>query len=140
MLYGLGPYSVTDAAGKEYTLNALTITDPTSGHFEIAELPNRRAHTILPISLVRTLFSRYPILKQVIYDNRKEFLGEEFQETIQSLGIEPTPTTFKNLNANFVERIYLTLGNMLRTMMLEEVVLDPKDPWFGIPSKRTWAI
>ena len=86
------------------------------------------------------MFSRYPILKQVIYDNRKEFLGEEFQETIQSLGIEPTPTTFKNLNANFVERIYLTLGNMLRTMMLEEVVLDPKDPWFGIPSKRTWAI
>uniref|UniRef100_A0A7S0PK03 Integrase catalytic domain-containing protein n=1 Tax=Leptocylindrus aporus TaxID=1398097 RepID=A0A7S0PK03_9STRA len=77
---------------------------------------------------------------QSIYDNGKEFLGEEFQEMIQSLSIEPTPTTVKNPQANFVERIHLTLGNMLRTMMLEEVILDPDDPWSGILSKLTWAI
>ena len=46
---------------------------------------------------------------------------EEFQEMIQSFGIEPTPTTVKNPQTNFVERIHQTLGNMLRTMMLEEV-------------------
>ena len=62
---------------------------------------------------------------------------------IQILGIEPTPTTVKNSQANFVERIHLTahltLGNMLRAMMLEEVILDPDEAWSGILSKLTWA-
>ena len=58
---------------------------------------------------------------QIINDDGSEFLCEEFQEIIPSFDIEPTPTTVKNPQANFVERIHLTLGNILRTMMLEEV-------------------
>jgi len=135
----IGPYTITDAAGKEYILNALTMADPASGLFEIAELPNKRVHTTA-ILMDRTWFSRYPKPTQIIYDNGKEFLGEEFQVMIQSLGIEPTPTTVKNPQANFVELIHLTLGNMLRTMMMEEVILDPEDPWSGILSELTWAI
>ena len=135
----IGPYTITDAAGKEYILNALTMADPASGLFEIVELPNKQAHTTA-ILLDRTWFSRYPRPMQITYDNGKEFLGKEFQEMIQSFGIDPAPTTVKNPQANFVERIHLTLGNMLRTMMLEEIVLDPEDPWSGILSKLTWAI
>ena len=135
----IGPYTITDAAGKQYILNALTMADPASGLFEIVELPNKQAHTTA-ILLDRTWFSRYPRPMQIIYDNGKEFLGKEFQEMIQSFGVEPAPTTVKNPQANFVERIHLTLGNMLRTMMLEEITLDPEDPWSGILSKLTWAI
>ncbi len=96
------------------------MADPASGLFQIAELPNKRAHTTA-ILLDRTWFFRYSRPMQIIGDDGSEFLCEEFQEMIQSFGIEPTPTTVKNPQANFVERIHVTLGNMLRTMMLEEV-------------------
>ena len=90
----IGPYSITETAGKECTLNALTKRDPASGLFEITEIPNKRAY-ITAILVDRTWFSHYPRLIQIMYDNEKEFLSKESQEMIQSLGIEPTPTTVK---------------------------------------------
>ena len=62
----------------------------------------------------------------MIYDNGKEFVGEEFQELLESYNIKGVPTTVKNPQANgVVERMHLTLADMLRTMT---VIVDEECP------------
>ena len=69
---------------------------------------------------------RYPRPKVVVYDNGKEFIGKEFQELLESYNIRGVPTAVKNPQQNgIVERIYLTLADMLRTMT---VIVDEDCP------------
>jgi transposase InsO family protein len=59
----------------------------------------------------------YPRPAKVVYDNGTEFTGEEFQELLESYGIKPVATTNRNPKSNgVVERVHLTMGDMLRTM------------------------
>ena len=135
----IGPYSLTDGSGKEYKLHAMTMADPATGWFEIAEISDKTAE-IAALTLDRVWFSRYPRPFQSIYDNGGEFLGKEFQELLESYGVKTTPTTEKNPQANFVERVHLTLGNMLRTHEMDKSILDPNDPFTGIIQHCAWAI
>jgi hypothetical protein len=59
---------------------------------------------------------------------------------LQSYSIKPTPTTVRNPQANFVERVHQTLGNMLRTCELEQYPFEDDDPWTDILAKCSWAI
>jgi hypothetical protein len=135
----VGPYSVTTKDDKEITLLAMTICDPATGWFEIAEIHDKRAETAA-IVLDRTWFARYPRPKRCIFDNGSEFLGREFQDLLNSYGVKRRPTTVKNPQANYVERIHQTLGNMIRTYELNEHDFDYDDPWTGILSNCAWAI
>jgi len=46
-----------------------------------------------------------------------EFVGQEFQDLLQSYGIKPVPTTIRNPRSNGVIKwVHLTMGDMLRTM------------------------
>ena len=59
---------------------------------------------------------------------------------LESYGIRKVPTTVKNPQANFVERVHQTLGNMIRTYGFEGIYLDNDDPWSGILAECAWAI
>ncbi|CAJ1959749.1 unnamed protein product [Cylindrotheca closterium] len=135
----IGPYTVSTKDGKDIKLHAMTICDPATGWFEIVEIDDKKSLTTSTM-LDRVWFSRYPRPQECIFDNGKEFLGEEFQELLKSYGIKPVPTTVKNPQANYVERIHQTLGNMLRTNELEEFDFDYNDPWTQILSSCAWAI
>ena len=64
--------------------------------------------------------ARYPRPVSCIYDPGPEFIGEPFQECLQRNGIQPSPTTVKNPQANAVcERLHSTVGDILRSMMHE---------------------
>jgi hypothetical protein len=45
-----------------------------------------------------------------------------------------------NPQANFVELVHQTLGNMIRTYELENFELDYNDPWSQILADCAWAI
>jgi hypothetical protein len=65
---------------------------------------------------------RYPQPKQVIQDNRVEFMGIEFLEMLESYGIKSKPTTVKILMANAIsECIHCTLGEQLRAIILMSI-------------------
>jgi hypothetical protein len=49
-------------------------------------------------------------------------------------------TTIKNPQANFVERVHQTLGNMIYSYELENFEFDYNDPWSQILANCTWAI
>jgi hypothetical protein len=55
-------------------------------------------------------------------------------------GVQPIHTTIENPQANFVERVHQTLGNMIRTYELENFEFDYNDPWSQILADCAWAI
>ena len=117
----------------------MTMIDPASGWFEVVQVQNKTAEHI-GIMLDRTWFSRYPRPVRCIYDNGNEFLGKDFQEMLDSYGVKGIATTVKNPQANLVERVHQTLGNMLRTQDIQNVILDKQDPFTDILCKYAWVI
>jgi hypothetical protein len=67
----------------------------------------------------------YPRPHRVIHDNGTEFTGSDFQELLPSYGIKSKSTTVRNPKSNgVIERVHLTMGDMLRTMKFSG------DNWF----------
>ena len=98
-------------------INALTMVDKASTWPEIAMAKNKGSVHISKLFDMQWL-CRYPRPKKVVHDNGGEFTGFEFQEMCLSYGIQAVPTTVKNPRSNSVaERIHLTMGDMLRTMI-----------------------
>ena len=135
----IGSYDVTTADDEELTLNAMTICDPVTGWFEIVEIPNKSAKTTAR-KLNQMWLTRYPRPERCIFDNGNEFLGQDFQNQLIAYGIEAVPTTVKNPQANYVERVHQTLGNILRTKALDRYQFDYADPWSDILAQAAWAI
>ncbi len=95
-------------------LDLLTISDACLGWVEFIVMKNKTAKHTAHLFDIHWL-CRYPRPQRVIYDNGSEFIGFEFQELLESYGIEARPTTVKNPQANSViERLHLTLGDQLR--------------------------
>jgi transposase InsO family protein len=84
--------------------------------------------------------TRYPRPERCIFDNGNEFLGKDFQDQLETHGIKAVPTTVKNPQANYVERVHQTLGNILRTKALDKYKFDYEDPWSDILAQAAWAI
>ena len=95
---------------------SLTIVDETSRWLEAVAINSKSAKEI--VELVDTQwFCRYPRPRIYIHDNGGEFVGEEFQELLQSYDIQSNPTTVKNPQGNAInERAHLVMGEMIRTM------------------------
>ena len=65
--------------------------------------------------------SRYPRPFSCCHDNGGEFSGWEFQKLLSDFGIKDVPTTSRNPDSNGIcERMYLTVGNVLRTLIHSE--------------------
>lgn len=158
----IGPYSVTinqtQANGsiqkKDVQLTCMTMIDPATGWFEIAEVPSfdiedvRRGNTQLidktsaRISRVfnQIWLSRYPRPRKVILDNGSEF-KKDFLVLLKDFDIKATLTTVENPQANApVERVHQVIQHMLATKDLENMEYDFIDPWGEILSSVAWAI
>ena len=117
---------------KETRLHALTMIDPATGWFEIAEIPTQRAVDVANI-LEFAWLSRYPWPTEIVMDRGKEFAAE-VQNTIKhEYGITRKLITTRNPQANaIVERVHKSLHNMLRTTGIKDSGdLDPDFGWNG---------
>ena len=78
---------------------------------------------------------RYPRPVTVIRDNGGEFTDNEFQELLQSYGIEAVPTTVKKPRVNSItERVHLTMADMLRCTIFEG------DNWFTEANRNLQSV
>jgi hypothetical protein len=143
----IGPYTLKGKDGSSIDFMCLTMIDPATSWFEIAELPSVNQETTLPpmgkgkkvtfdkntnvaepyfdknsdqISnlVYKILFSSYPRCQYIIYNNGSKF-KLHFRSLCNTYGIKRKPTSVKNPQANAIlERIHAVLGNMLRTSEL----------------------
>jgi hypothetical protein len=119
---------------------ALTMIDPASSWFEIAELPaitQLRRQTVNGKELLttnkifdktldciaklvnKTWLSRYQLCHCLIYNNGSEF-KLHFEYLCKSYGIKHKPKTVKNLQANgILELVHQDLGQILRTAEID---------------------
>ncbi len=140
---------------------ALTMINPASSWFEIAELlvvEKLRWQTVNGKELLiadeifdktsdciaklvnKTWLCRYPWCRHLIYDDGSEF-KLHFEYLGESYGIKHKPTTVKNPRANgILERVHQVLGHMLRTAELDMAdSVTPNDVDVFLDN-RAWAI
>ena len=70
----------------------LTMIDEASTWPEIMPITNKESRNIAEI-VDAEWFCRYPCAEYCIHDNGKEFVGEEFEELLESYGVVLQPTT-----------------------------------------------
>ena len=133
-------YEMTTKSGKKVYLQALTMIDPATGWVEIRALPGARAdHVSNQVELA--WLTRYPQPTKIILDRGNEFLAE-FKTLIEDdYGITIKPITARNPQANAIlERVHQTIGNIIRTMKVQDMVLDDENPWDGILASTMFAL
>ncbi|GAX23113.1 hypothetical protein FisN_UnNu094 [Fistulifera solaris] len=136
----IGPYTVRDANHREHELLALTMIDPATSWFEVVQISDKSSETVA-LAVDRQWFCRYPRPHYITYDQGGEFTGNEFQELLTSYGVKGKPASARNPQSNsVVERVHLTLHNMLRTFNFQQQDMDPKDPWSGFLAATAYAI
>ena len=91
----IGLYTITNSAGIDYKLWAMTFIEPVTGWFEIAETHTKTAEHIGKL-LDRVWLCRYLRPLRCIYDNRNKFLSQDFQEMLDSYNIKDVPIMVKN--------------------------------------------
>ena len=94
-------------------LHCLTMIDPTTGWFKIAEVPDTRADNISNI-LQQSWLVRYPWPTKVICDRGKEFMAETKEMLEEDYGIMQQVIMTRNPQANsMVERAHQTFHQMI---------------------------
>jgi transposase InsO family protein len=85
---------------------------------------------------------RYPRLLECVHDAGSDFTGFEFQELLQSYGIEPRPITVNNPHANSIlERTHQTIANQMRSIILMSVdIKSVADKQHYIMDPVKWAL
>ena len=138
-----GPKTIKRNNGPDLEFKVVTMIDPVTGWFEMHSFDDKQPETILNILETQWL-NRYPRPQKIIADRGGEFIGHVFQQTLKDdYGIDLRLITTANPQANaVVERVHQVIGNMLRTMDLEEMYLlpPPCDPFAGVISAIGYAI
>jgi transposase InsO family protein len=138
----IGPYTIgAKCKSDELTLHCLTMIDPATGWFEIAEIPAKTADVVMDI-LERTWLVRYPRPTEIIMDRGREFMAEVQNSLKHDYGIRRKLITTRNPQANaMVERAHQTLHNMLATLNIRgRQDLDSRESWDGILSAVAFAM
>ena len=106
--------------------------EPDTGWFEVKEILSKQADIVANI-VKQTWLTRYPWPTKVVLDRGREFMAEFTTMLQNDYGIKKKPITTRNPQANaIIKRVHQTIGNILRTLHIQESQLDKDDPWGGI--------
>ena len=109
----IGPYTVPCKNSKDLQLWAVTMIDPATGWFEIADITTKRADVVANV-IGQAWLMRYPWPTQVVLDRGREFMTEFSKMIINDYGIKKKPITKHNPQVNtIIERVHQTIGHML---------------------------
>jgi Integrase zinc binding domain len=135
----IGPFSIKTKSKKSFVLNALTMIDPATGWFKIAEIEERTAEHVAKV-FDNVWLSRYPRPQYIGFENDGENKGL-FQQMIVNYGQKSKPTSTHNPQSNgIVERVHAVLNDMLQTHCFSETEMDVDDPWSDILSSTAFTI
>ena len=116
--------------------------DPLTGCLKITQYNNKRVISIA--NLVETTWmSRYPRPMEIMYDQGKQFIGNEFRKPLIEMeyGITAKPSTSGNITSNkILEHIHQVLVNLVRICNITQTYIEEDDPWLGILDTEDFAI
>jgi hypothetical protein len=117
----IGPYTIRRKGRPSLQMKCVTMIDPATGWFEIAQYDDKQSISIANI-VEQQWLTRYPLPTQVNFDRGSEFIGYDFKAMLsEDYGIKNKPTTVRNPQANvIIERFHQTVANIVRTFELQE--------------------
>jgi transposase InsO family protein len=131
-------YKIKRKGKKELILWCLTMIDPVTGWFEMAQIANKTAAEVADLC-EKTWFTRYPLPQRITLDRGTEFMAEFAKMVKNDYGLKIKPITTRNPQANaIIERVHQTIGNIIRTFNVQ--AMDTNDPWTGILAATMFAI
>jgi hypothetical protein len=134
----IGPWTVKTQSGPK-SMKFLTIIDPDTYWFEIIPIRNPTAAEVME-AFTNEWLSQYPRSQYIGFDNGSEFKSVFIQTSI-NYGIKSKPSKSHNPQSNrVIERVHLTLGNMLRSFEMQNKTLNEEDPWSSFLEVTAWAI
>ena len=103
----IGPYTITRKGQEDLICKCVTIIDPATGWFAIAQYDDKRSITVANVA-EQEWFARYPWPNKITFDRGSEFIGQDFQNMVtEDYGLEKAPMTVRNPQANaIVERLH----------------------------------
>ena len=135
----IGPYSI--GTGKYATqLHCLTMIDPATGWFEIAEVKGKSSMTVAN-AFEKSWLTRYPRPTEVVMDRGTEFMGEVKRMLRDDYGVVRKPITTRNPQANaMVERAHQTIHNLIRSQQIRDKRDLVDGDWSGVLSALGFAM
>ena len=116
----------------------LTIIDPATGWFEMAQIPNKMAAEIADIT-EKNWFTRHPLPHRIVFDRGNKFMDKFAKMCQNDYGLKRKPITTSNPQSNeIIEQIHQTIGNIVRTFDVYNIVNN--DPWSGILAATMFAV
>ena len=70
----IGPYTIPRKVKNSLKLWCLTMIDPSTGWFDMAQIPNKTAAEIADTTK-KTWFTRYPLPQRIMFDCGTEFMA-----------------------------------------------------------------
>ena len=121
-------------------LHALTMIDPATGWFEIADVAGKQAVEIANAFEI-TWLSRYPLPTKVTMDRGSEFLKDFSDMLRDDYGIVHKPITSRNPQANsMIERAHKTIHQMIDARQIKDKRDLPEGNWDGMLSAVRFAM
>ena len=132
------PYMIPQKRTKSLKLWCLTMIDPVTSWFDMAQIPNKMAAKIADIS-EKTWFTCYPLPQPIVFYHSTEFMAEFAKMCQNEYGLKGKPITTRDPQSNTtIERIHQTIGNIIRTFDMSNIVI--KDPWSGILAATMFSV
>jgi hypothetical protein len=111
----IGPYKIRGKGKSDLILWFLTMIDPATSWFEMAQIPTKTATEVANICKMMW-FTRYPLLQQLTLDRGTEFIAEFAKMAKDDYSLKIRPIMTRNPQANaIIEGVHQTIGNILRT-------------------------
>ena len=96
--------------------------NPATGWFEMAQIPNKTAAEIADITK-KIWFTRYPLPQLIVFDSGTKFMAEFSKMCQNYYDPKRKPITNRNPQSNeIIERIHKTIGNIIRTFDVSNIV------------------
>jgi hypothetical protein len=111
----IGPWKIS-MNGQELEFNALTCIDPVTDLVELTRMQEKTAAHV-GMMFENNWLARHPRPMRCVHDNGGEFIGANFQRTLELNGVKDVPTSVKNPQSNATcERMHQTAANVLRAL------------------------
>ena len=138
----IGPYKTARKRKPDLQSWAVTMIDPATGWFEIAEAPGTERADVAANLVEQQWSTRCPWPDKIVVDRGTEFMAEFNAMLTDECAFSATFSTERNPQSNAtLERAHQTIGNMLRTFAVQNNdAIDEEDPWSGVLSAAAFAV
>ena len=97
----IGPYTIPQKGKKLLKLWCLTIINPETGWFEMAQISSKTAAEIADIT-EKSWFTRYPLPQRIVFDSGTEFMAEFAKMCQNDYGLKRKPITTRKPQFNAI--------------------------------------